>query len=578
MKALNLTLLSLVLCGVLFSMAPGCVVDFPDDLPYACQEDADCGGGGYVCSTAQDSRRYCCLPEAETCNSKDDDCDGVADELDAPPCYGGPAGTLNVGICRPGKPTCGPTGNILCVGEVRPVATETCNGKDDNCDGTVDEGFDFQTGQNNCGRCDQVCTSLQECKAGVCVRRQELVCNDGIDNDGDSPPPPATQLIDCADTDCNGLECGSGCVCRAGQKSEGECGNSANDDGDTQTDCADTDCNEQPCGVGCLCLGGVRGEGQCGNGVDDDAGGGLDCADTDCNEKACGVGCICRVGIKAENQCDDGLDNDGDSPAPPAAQLIDCADTDCNNLECGVGCQCQSRVKAETACSDGLDNDGDSLIDCADPNCNNQSCIIGEPGAVCARRQCAEIRCENTLDDDRDGKIDCADEDCEGVQINATPTGRLCTLAGPKEGGANFCTDNQDNDSNGQRDCRNTGGATPDANCLTGICGVGCQYNNTAGGACNIKLETRCDDNVNNDGEGAIDCADADCNGRSCNFLLPGCICASGAKKENVCNDGLDNDADNNTDCADPTDCPSGTTCRKSDGNPGTCNASRQCV
>ena len=43
MKALYLSL-SLVLCGVLFGAASGCVVDFPDELPYGCEADADCGG------------------------------------------------------------------------------------------------------------------------------------------------------------------------------------------------------------------------------------------------------------------------------------------------------------------------------------------------------------------------------------------------------------------------------------------------------------------------------------------------------------------------------------------------------
>jgi hypothetical protein len=518
MKALYLTL-SLLLCGVLFGAAAGCVVDFPEDLPYACQEDADCGGNRYVCAELPDARRYCCLPEPELCNGKDDNCDGLVDNLGGEPCYTGPAETRNVGACRAGRLECGPGGNILCVGQVLPTE-ETCNGKDDNCDGTVDEGFDFQSGQNNCGRCDQICTSLQRCEGGQCVRRREVACDDDQDNDEDG-------LKDCADPDCNGLSCGAGCVCIAGRRGEGECANDADDDGDGAKDCADSDCNEKPCGDGCVCLGGVRGEGQCGNGEDDDGDGQTDCADADCNEKTCGVGCVCRANLRAENQCDDGEDNDGDGQT-------DCADADCNNLECGVGCQCQSRVKAEVNCSDGVDNDGDGLIDCADPNCNGHSCVFGEAGAVCFRFKCSEVRCENSTDDDGDGLIDCDDPDCEGVLLNASPAGRLCTVNGPREGGGNACTDNTDNDGNGQRDCRTTGGATPDQNCLNGVCGVGCQYNNAPGSACT-------------------------------------------GKREIFCDDGLDNDGDGQTDCADQADCPQGSTCRKSNGLPGTCNASRQC-
>src|SRR5262245_45674923 len=34
---------------------------------------------------------------------------------------------------------------------------EICNQIDDDCDGTVDEGFDFTNNPRHCGGCDQVC-------------------------------------------------------------------------------------------------------------------------------------------------------------------------------------------------------------------------------------------------------------------------------------------------------------------------------------------------------------------------------------------------------------------------------------
>ncbi len=57
------------------------------------------------------------------------------------PCYPGPAGTQGVGVCRPGTQPCGAHGLWgPCTGAVLPTP-EVCNGLDDNCNGTVDEGL-----------------------------------------------------------------------------------------------------------------------------------------------------------------------------------------------------------------------------------------------------------------------------------------------------------------------------------------------------------------------------------------------------------------------------------------------------
>ena len=559
--------LNLLVYGLLLGTAASCTVSFPDELPYSCAQDTDCGGNGYVCTSLPDGRQYCCQPAAaELCNRLDDDCDGEVDELESSTCYSGPEATRNVGSCRSGKPSCG-EGNIICTGEVLP-ATEVCNGKDDNCDGTVDEGFDFLTGRNNCGRCDQVCTDIQDCVGGQCVRRRETACDNGVDDDLDGQ-------MDCADTDCNGLPCGLNCLCIGGKKGEAVCDNGVDDDEDgtpttNLTDCADSDCDGKSCGAGCVCIGGTKGEGDCGNGVDDDGDGVgtpptlTDCADPDCADKECGEGCLCKGTSKTEVLCGNGLNDDGDA-------FTDCADPDCNNEECGVGCLCQGSAKVEAACSDGLDNDGDNLIDCEDPNCDGQSCVVGEAGAICKRRQCLESNCTDGLDNDKNGKTDCEDQGCEGMPHIAAR--QVCTVAdGPQEVN---CTNNQDDDGDGKIDCR-TSGQGSEPNCLTGICGVGCQYNNTPGSACTAKIETLCDDNVNNDGEGGTDCADPDCNGKPCSGL-GGCTCVNSARKEVACDDLKDNDADGLIDCADTVDCPASTPCRKGDNSVGACTTG-QCL
>jgi len=77
-------------------------------------------------------------PMPETCNGIDDDCNGMVDEVAPRTCFDGPAAANGVGVCRAGTQAClsgmwGP-----CASQVVPAA-ETCNGLDDDCDGSVDE-------------------------------------------------------------------------------------------------------------------------------------------------------------------------------------------------------------------------------------------------------------------------------------------------------------------------------------------------------------------------------------------------------------------------------------------------------
>ena len=120
-----------------------------------------CMGGARVCQGGL-------TPGTETCNNQDDDCDGVIDENITGGCYSGPAGTQGVGVCAPGNHTCTSGTFGPCVGQVLP-GSESCNNRDDNCNGSTDEGvnqscYTGPAGTQNVGRC---APGTQACSAGT---------------------------------------------------------------------------------------------------------------------------------------------------------------------------------------------------------------------------------------------------------------------------------------------------------------------------------------------------------------------------------------------------------------------------
>jgi hypothetical protein len=329
-----------LLRGALLLVLVSCKVEIPEDAVFACTEDADCAETGVVCLSGK-----CCAPAAEVCDGVDNDCDGQVDEeLGSEECYSGPPGTSGVGLCKSGMRACSNGQPGACTGEVLPAAAEACNTLDDDCDAQVDEGFDLQLDDANCGTCGKVCqANVEKCTAGVCAPVGETLCDDRVDNEGDG-----------------------------------------------QIDCADLDCNNRACGTGCLCKNSVRTETNCVDGInnDNDAGTDIDCRDPDCTGLACGAGCSCAVdGGKTEIDCliSNNVDEDGDGP-------INCIDPDCRGLRCvaapstrlcltdggttGNACACNGVVNpgAESVCNDGLDNDCNGTIDCKDFSCNGSAC------------------------------------------------------------------------------------------------------------------------------------------------------------------------------------------------------------
>ena len=108
----------------------------------------------------------------EVCDNVDNDCNAITDEdpdaLDSPlnrPCYEGPEGTLNVGICREGTEKCYAGVWSACLDQVMPQ-TEICNGLDDDCDAFADpDEPNFLGGEKGA---DHPCFADPNCTLGTC--------------------------------------------------------------------------------------------------------------------------------------------------------------------------------------------------------------------------------------------------------------------------------------------------------------------------------------------------------------------------------------------------------------------------
>jgi MYXO-CTERM domain-containing protein len=150
-----------------------------DNLTRACT--GKCGAGVETCKNGVWGGCTSAQPVAEICDGKDNNCDGVIDEGcactdgDKRPCGNGK------GQCTPGIQTCSKGVWGECAGDVKP-SEETCDGKDNNCDGVVDENV-TRACQTTCG------TGIETCADGIfgnCTAQQPTaeIC-DGVDNDCD---------------------------------------------------------------------------------------------------------------------------------------------------------------------------------------------------------------------------------------------------------------------------------------------------------------------------------------------------------------------------------------------------------
>jgi hypothetical protein len=521
-----------------------------DGLDNDCNGTKDEGLGTTVCGqgicqvtvdNCKDGAPQACVPlpsKPEKCNGVDDSCDGVVDEGclcldgDMQACYTGAPNTIGVGECKFGSQLCEGGQWGPCNNQVLPKV-ETCNAKDDDCDGSVDNGL----GTSVCGvgECQHI---VQNCVGGI-----PQVC---------APGQPSAEVCDGKDNDCNGtIDDGLGTV----SCGLGECAN-------VVPFCKNglpNVCNPlQPTVELC-----DNKDNNCNGAIDDgDPGGGAACGTGNPGVCAAGVqhcvsgGVICVQTVQPGNEVCDGLDNncngqlDDGNPGGGAncltGQLGVCAPGTTNCV--GGAVVCTPNAQASVEVCDGVDNDCNGVADNGNPG-GGLACATGNLG-LCAA---GTTNCIN-------GSVACSQ--------NVQPGNELC--------------DGLDNNCNGATDENDPGGGGACNTNLKGVCAAGIQHCVSGALACqqSVQPSNEVCDGLDNDCNGQVDNGNPG-GGAACNTgLLGACaaghtVCQNGAiacvqnvqPSAETC-DGIDNNCNGQVDDGNPG---GGAACNT--GNQGVCSA-----
>jgi len=352
---------------------PGGACPCPDGKSGACDVVNAFGTckGSYTCLANKPG--VCVGKQAaiESCNSQDDDCDGATDEeVPAAACD-----LANVyGTCK-GKAQC-VAGTSLCQGTQ--AAAEVCNGIDDNCSGTTDEGSADGDGD---GQAD-------------CIDKDDD--GDGVDDAADNCPV----TLNAGQTDTDGDKQGDAC--------DGDDDNDKVDDGADNCPLAanPTQADTDSDGKGDVCDCDLDGDGA--------ANGGYGCPADVTADNCPAIANESQQDADADGQgdaCD--ADQDGDGVANAVDNCPSVSNADQANFDKGA---------YGDACDD--DDDDDGVPDPAD-NCP----LAANPTQVDLDGDAKGDECDDDLDGDN---VANAKDNCPGIanpdqtDANANKIGDAC--------------------------------------------------------------------------------------------------------------------------------------------------------